>query len=207
MEDKESKQGKMGISEKIRGGLEESWRSLSKIEAEGEKVVRGLVALAEQYGLDAGTKSVQDVGRDIRAFLNQLNDTIEQSAHRAFQGLNLPTREDLDLYNRKVKNLIDEHVTARLEKLRVPTGRDLDSMAKMLMGNMEEQVRKGLERFDLASRKDVETLAKDLKKLRQNVAELRKADVPKKTETTPAKAATKKAGSKKGKPAGKKSGT
>ena len=79
MEEKEGKQEKMGISDRIREGFEESWRSLSRVETEGEKLIRGLVEVAEKYGLDAGTKAVEDLGRDARVFLNQLNEAIEEN--------------------------------------------------------------------------------------------------------------------------------
>lgn len=150
MSDKEKGEGKMRISNMIREGFEESRRSLSKIEAEGEKLVKGLAETLEKHGVDAGTKSVEDLGRDARIFANQLNQSIEERTEKVLEGLNVPTREDLD------------------------------SMAKQLRGNVEEQVRKGIGRLNLATRKEVETVAKDLKKLQKDVINLRKAAAPKK---------------------------
>ncbi len=157
MSKKHKREGKMGISNRIREGFEESWRSLSKIEAEGEKLVKGLVGAMEKHGIDASTKAVEDLGRDARAFLNQLNQSIEERAEKVLEGLNVPTREDLD------------------------------SMAKQLRGNLEEQVRKGIGRLNLATRKEVETVAKDLKKLQKDLGNLRKAGVPKSPKTAPRK--------------------
>ena len=108
---------------------------------------------------------------------------ISDMIREGFEELNVPTREDLELYNRRVRAMIDENVTARLEKLKVPTGKDLDSMAKQLRGNLEEQVRKGIGRLNLATRKEVETVAKDLKKLQKDVVKLLKAAAPKKPAT------------------------
>ncbi len=150
MSEKQKGEGKMGISNRIREGFEESWRSLSKIEAEGEKLVKGLAGTLEKHGIDASTKAVEDLGRDARVFMNQLNESIGESATKVLEGLNVPTREDFD------------------------------SMSKQLRGNLEEQVRKGIGRLDLASRKEVDRVAKDLKKLQKDVINLRKAAAPKK---------------------------
>lgn len=152
----------MRISGRIRESFEESWRSLSKIEAEGEKLVKGLAGTLEKYGIDPSTKAVEDLGRDARAFVSQLNQSIEESAEKVLEGLNVPTREDLD------------------------------SMAKQLRGNLEEQVQKGIGRLNLATRKEVETVAKDLKKLQKDIANLRKSGAPKKAKAAPKKKAAKK---------------
>jgi BMFP domain-containing protein YqiC len=184
---------KAGISGRIRESFEGSWRSLSKIEAEGEKLVRGLVGLMEKYGVDASTKAVDDLRQDARDFLKQLNESFEESAEKFMEGLNVPTREDLDQYNRKVKALIDENVKSRLEKLKVPTGKDLDVMSKQLRGSLEEQVRKGLGRLNLATREELDAVAKDLKKLRQEVAKLHKSDATKTAKPAAKKPASAKA--------------
>jgi len=197
MDEKERKQEKTGISEMIREGFEESWRSLSRIETEGEKLIRGLVDVAEKYGLDAGTKAVEDVGRDARAFLNQLNEAIEENTQKVLEGLNVPTRADVDLYNRKMKALIDENVKARLEKLKVPSGKDFDAMGRQLRGNLEEQVRKGLGRLNLATRKEVDAVVTDLKILRKDVAKLSKTSGLSKSKASPKKAAKRKTAPKK----------
>jgi len=157
MSKKDKGEAKMGISNRIRGGLEDSWRSLSKIEAEGEKLVKGLAGTLEKHGIDASTKAIEDLGRDARAFVNQLNQSIEESAEKVLEGLNVPTREDLD------------------------------SIVKQLRGNMEEQVRKGIGRLNLATRKEVETVARDLKKLQKDIINLRKAGAPKSPKAAPKK--------------------
>jgi polyhydroxyalkanoate synthesis regulator phasin len=184
MEMEKEKENKAGVSERIRESFGESLRSLSKIEAEGEKLVKGLVGTLEKVGIDAGTKAVEDFGRDSRAFLKQLNESIEEGAAKVLEGLNIPSREDLDQVNRRVKALIDEHVRLRLEKLRVPTGKDMDAMARHLRENLEEQVRKGLGRLNLATRKDMEALVKDLRKLREDVARLHPKRASKATHAT-----------------------
>ena len=162
MSEKQKGEGKMGISNRIREGFEESWRSLSKIEAEGEKLVKGLAGTLEKHGIDASTKAVEDLGRDARVFMNQLNESIGESATKVLEGLNVPTREDFD------------------------------SMSKQLRGNLEEQVRKGIGRLDLASRKEVDTVAKDLKKLQKDVINLRKAAAPKEAKAAAKKKVAKK---------------
>ena len=197
MDEKEREQEKLGISEMIREGFEESWRSLSRIEAEGEKLIRGLFEVAEKYGLDAGAKAVEDLGRDARAFLNQLNEAIEENTQKVLEGLNVPTRADLDLYNRKMRTLIDENVKARLEKLRVPSGKDFDAMGRQLKGNLEEQVSKGLGRLNLATRKEMDAVVRDLTKLRKDVTKLSKISGSGKKKTSPKKAVQKKAAKKK----------
>ena len=158
MHEKEKREGKMGISNRIREGLEESWRSLSKIEAEGGKLAKGMVGTLEKHGIDPTTKAVEDLGRDARAFMNQVNRWIDESADKVLEGLIVPRREDFD------------------------------SIAKQVRGNLEEQVRKGIGRLNLASREEVETVAKDLKKLKKDVVNLRKAAARKKTKEAPKKA-------------------
>jgi polyhydroxyalkanoate synthesis regulator phasin len=197
MDEKERKQEKLGISEMIREGLEESWRSLSRIEAEGEKLIRGLVEAGEKYGLDAGGKVVEDLGRDARAFLNQLNEAIEENTQKVLEGWNVPTRADLDLYNKKMKTLIDENVKARLEKLKVPSGKDFDAMGRQLKGNLEEQVRKGLGRLNLATRKEMDAVVRDLRQLRKDMTKLSKMGGSGKKRASPKKAVKKKAAPKK----------
>ena len=191
MDEKEREQEKPGISEMIREGFEESWRSLSRIEAEGEKLIRGLFEVAEKYGLDAGAKALEDLGRDARAFLNQLNEAIEENAQKVIEGLNVPTRADMDLYNRKMRTLIDENVKARLEKLKVPSGKDFDAMGRQLKGNLAEQVSKGLGRLNLATRKEMDAVVRDVKQLRKDVTKLSKMSGSGK-KSSPKKAAPKK---------------
>ena len=157
MSDKKRGEGKMGISGRIRESFEGSWRSLSKIEAEGEKLIKGLAGTLEKHGIDASTKAVEDMGREARVFLSQLNQSIEESAEKVLEGLNVPTREDLD------------------------------SMARQLRANVDEQVRKGLGRLNLATRKEMETVAKDLKKLQKDVVNLRKAASPARPKAAPKK--------------------
>lgn len=200
MNKQERNEKRIGLSDRIREGFGGSWRSLSRIEAEGEHLVKGLVGALEKHGIDASTKAFQDLGRDARNFFNQLNESIEEGAEKVLQRLNVPTKEDLDLYNKKAKALIDDNVRARMEKLKVPTGKDLDAMTKQIRGSLEEQVRKGIGRLNLATRKDVEAVAKDVKKLQGDIAKMHKAGASKskKAATKSAKAAPKKTGKKKG---------
>ncbi len=191
MNRQERNEKRIGISDRIREGFGESWRSLSRIEAEGEQLMKGLAGLLEKHGIDASTKAFQELGRDARTFLNQLNESIEENAEKVMQRLNVPTREDLDLYNRKARALIDENVKSRMEKLKVPTGKDLDAMTRQIRSGLEEQVRKGMGRLNLATRKDVEKVARDVKKLREDLAGMRKAGVSKSTGAAPGKTATK----------------
>jgi BMFP domain-containing protein YqiC len=192
MGEEDTQETKRGLSDRIRGGLEGSLRSFGRIEAEGEKVVRGLVDLAEKYGLDSRTKAIEDLRRDARGLLNQLNETVEESTKRVLERLNVPTKEDLDLYNKKLKVLIDQNVIARLEKRKVPSGRDFESMARQLSASLEEQVRKGLARLNLATRKDVETVAADLRKLRKTVDKLTRTAATVESKAAPKKPASKK---------------
>jgi polyhydroxyalkanoate synthesis regulator phasin len=160
MSDKERGETEMGISGRIRESFAGSWPSLSKIEAEGQRFVRGLAGTLEKHGIDPTTKAVEDLGRDARAFMNQFNQSIEESAQKVLEGLSVPTREDVD------------------------------SMAKQVRGNLEEQVLKGIGRLNLASRKEVETVAKDLKKLQKDVVKLSKAAAQKSPKAAPKKTKT-----------------
>jgi polyhydroxyalkanoate synthesis regulator phasin len=184
METQEEKERKSGVSERILESFGDSLRSLSKVEAEGEKLVKRLVGTLEKHGIEAGTKAVEDLGRDARAFLKQLNESIEEGAAKVLERLNIPSREDLEQVNRKLKALMDEHVGQRLEKLKVPTGKDMDLMARQLRESLEEQVRRGLGRLNLATRKEMQALAKDLKKLREDVARLRGKGAPTSTKSS-----------------------
>ncbi len=171
---------KSGIQGMIKEGLDGSRRSLSRIEAEGERLLKGVADLADKYVPEAQRKAIEDLTQEARKLFNQMNESIEDSTKKMVDRLNLPTKKDLDDYNKRVRVLIEENVTVRLEKLKVPTGKDFDAMGKQLRTNLDEQVNKGLTRLNIATKKDVNTVTKDVKKLRKDVNTLLKPVAPKK---------------------------
>ena len=171
---------KGGISGMLKEGLDGSRRSLSRIEAEGERLLKGVVDLTEKYVPEAQRKAIEDLTQEARKLFNQMNESIEENTKKVVDRLNLPTKKDLEDYNKKVRVLIEENVTNRLEKLKVPTGKEFDAMGKQLKGNLDDQVKKGLSRLNIATKKDVDSVTKDVKKLRKDVNAMLKPAAPKK---------------------------
>ena len=195
---------KGGLSDRIRGGLEGSRKSLERIESEGEKLLKSMMELADKYVPDSQLKAVEDLGQDARRLFVQWNQAIEENTKKVVDALNVPTKKDLEVYNRRLRDLVDEHVTARIEKLKVPTGRDFEAMGRQLRANVEEQAKKLWGQLNIATRKDVDAVAKEVKAVRKDVDKLMKGTAPRKTAATQKKAAPQKKAPPKKKAAAKK---
>jgi hypothetical protein len=175
-----------GFSERIKEGLDGSKRSLERIEAEGEKLLRNVGELAEKYVPDTQRRAIEDLAKDVLRYIGQINTTVEENTKKLIEKLNIPTKKELEEYNRKVHSLIEENVRTRIDKLKVPSAKEMDQLGKQMKKNVEEQTVKVLGRLNIATKKDMETVVKDLKKLRKDVNSILKPS------PTPAKAPQKK---------------
>jgi len=175
MENESKGSQKRAITEFIKEGIEESRRSLSRIEAEGEKFMKSLLDLADKYIPEIQRKAFEELTVDARKFFAQLNKTVEESTKKAVERLSLPTREDLENYNKIIRQAIDENVAKRLEMLKVPSAKELDLLGKQLRKNAEETVQKGLTRLNIATKKELDTLSRDVEKIKISMNSLRKA--------------------------------
>jgi len=170
---------KGGFSEILKGGLDGSKRSLERIEAEGEKLLKNLSDFADKHIPESQKKAVDDLSQQAVKYFGQINVAVEESTKRVVEKINVPTKKEFDEYNKKVRGLIEETVKVRLEKLKVPTGKEFDSLSKQMKKNADEQIKKVLGRLNIATKKDVETVAKDVKKLRKEVKAIAKPAAPK----------------------------
>ena len=93
--------------------------------------------------------------------------------------------------NRLIQS-IEEGTEKVLEGLNIPSREDLDSFAGQLRGGLEEQIRKVIGRLNLATREEVDVVARDLAKLQRQVASLKKASQPNGAKAAPKKKAAKK---------------
>ena len=175
---------KSGITGMLKEGLEGSRRSLSRIEAEGERLLKRILDLSDRYIPESQRKAVEDLAQDLRRLFNQLNQAVEENTKRMIERLNIPTRKDLEEYNKRVRLLIEESVRTRLEKLKVPTKVDLDEMGKQLRKGLDEQIKKALSRLDIATGKELAGLRKEVARLRKDLDKLSKKPASQKKKTS-----------------------
>ncbi len=166
--------------------------ALGKIDVDGEGLLKGVTVLAERVVPEV--KNINFESLAAQAF-SMLNQAAGENRKQVLDRLNLPSKKEMDEYNKILKTMIEEAVRSSLERLTVPTGKDLDVLGKQLRINLDEQMKKGLTRLNIATRKDIQSLSREIKKLQKEVAALKGAKkkpaakaAPKKQ---PAKAAAK----------------
>ena len=164
----------------IKGGLDGSKRSLERIEAEGEKLLKSVGDFADKHVPESQKKAVEDLAQQALKYFGQINITVEENTKKVVEKLNFPSKKELEDYNKKIRALVEENVKTRVEKLKVPTGKEFDNLSKQMKKNADEQVKKVMARLNIATKKDVESVAKDVKRLRKDVNTILKPAAPKK---------------------------
>jgi len=191
MEGEKNLDGRTTLSDLLREGLESSKRSLTRMEEEGEKLVKRILELSEKYVPESQRKQLDELSVEAGDLFGQIHRAVEENARKMVERLNIPTKKDLEEYNRKVKSQVEEVVRIRFEKLKVSTVGEIDLMGKQLRRNLDDQIEKVLSRLKIATKADVEDLRREIKRFREKVASLQKAGsvkpkapVKKKTKTT-----------------------
>ena len=155
---KRAKQETRSEPEVIEESREASRRSLDRIEGEGERFLNVLLDIAEKYIPETHQKAVENLAQQTLRLFNQLNKSIEENAKKTVERLNIPTKKDLEEYNK-----------------------EFNATAHRLRKNIDEQLKKGLRRFNIASKKELEEVAKEVKRLREEIDGQFKKTAPKKT--------------------------
>lgn len=132
-------------------GAKVSRDSKSGMQAEGERLLKSLLALVERHMPETQRKAVGRLTQRARSLLSQSEKVIEENTRRAVERLNIPTRQDLVAYNKK-----------------------FDATTKRLRENIDEGLKKGLARFNFATSREVKEIAEAVRKLRGDVDALRK---------------------------------
>lgn len=179
MSGEETRESKSSLVELFRQRLENSKRSLGRIEEEGEKLVKRFVELAEKYVPENQRKHLEELALETVQFFGQLPGSVEENTRKVLEKLNLPTRRDLEDYNRKMKQQVEEIVRARLEKLKGFRAGEIEQIGKLVRQSLDDRLGKGLTRLKIATKADVDALAGELKSLRAAVESLEKAAAPK----------------------------
>ena len=159
----------VGFSERIKEGWQGSMRSLGRVEEEGERLLKGIGEFSEKVVPEGHRKALEELVKDAVNYVGQLNDSVEENTRKILERLNVPTRKELDEFNKRVQVLVEDAVKARIERLRVPSGKDLDQLGKQMKRNVEEQTLKVFGRLNIATRKDVDAVIKEVNKLRKDV--------------------------------------
>lgn len=170
-----------GIAERIKDGWEGSMRSLERLEAEGERLLKSVGDFAEKYVPEGHRKAVEDLARDAMKYLGQINAGLEENTKKIVERLNIPSKNEFDEYNKRMHSLIEETVKGRIERLRLASGKDLDRMGQQMKKNVEEQTLKVFDRLNIATRRDVDQVAREVKKLRKDLDDLLKPKAAKKS--------------------------
>lgn len=179
MSGEETRESKSSLVELFRQRLENSKRSLGRIEEEGEKLVKRFVELAEKYVPENQRKHLEELALETVQFFGQLPASVEENTRKVVEKLNLPTRKDLEDYNRKMKQQVEEIVRTRLEKLKGLRAGEIEQIGKLVRQSLDDRLGKGLTRLKIATKADVDALAGELKSLRAAVENLEKAAAPK----------------------------
>jgi DNA anti-recombination protein RmuC len=116
------------------------------MEAEGERLVKGFMALVQKHVPETQRKAFERLAQQAVNLLSQSNKAMEESAKRVIERLNLPTRKDFETYNRK-----------------------LEAVTKKWREGVEGGVQKGLSPFHTRTRRELDNLAKGVGKLREDV--------------------------------------
>jgi polyhydroxyalkanoate synthesis regulator phasin len=156
-EQKKNKSGQNShASEKDKPG---SGFSLSRIEAEGERFLKEILGLFEKTIPEDKKHVFDNVAEKTRIFLDRVGRNIEAQAKELLEKLDLPTKQDLEGYEKKLEN-----VSLQLKK------------------NLDEQFRKTLNRLDIATKEDIDNLAEAIKRLEKDLAKslLKPSAAPKK---------------------------
>jgi uncharacterized protein YoxC len=143
---KRSENKTAGRNDGAAAGAGASRNPQSRMEAEGERFLKGLMGLVEEHIPEVQRKAVQNLMQQARNLLDQANKAIEENTKRVVQRLNLPTRADLEEYNRKV-----------------------EATTKKLRGSVDEGVKKALDRFHFATSREVDEIGKAVRQLREDV--------------------------------------
>ncbi len=162
METKREKQNGAG-TQTGQEGAKASGGPRSRIEAEGERFLKTLLALMEKHIPESQRKSLENLAEQGRRLLSQSNQAIEDNTRKVVQRLNIPTRKDFEEYNKK-----------------------LDTATRKLRENMDEGVKRSLNRLHVATSGEVEELSRAVGRLREEVNALGKRATGRKKAATPA---------------------
>lgn len=184
MSEQQSGEVKSSLADVLRQRLESSKRSLGRIEEEGERLVRRFVEIAERYVPESQRKHLEELAVEAVQFFGQLPGNVEENTRKVIEKLNLPTRKDLEDYNRKMRQQVEEIFRARLEKLKVLRAAEIEQIGKLIRQNLDDRLGKGLTRLKIATKADVEVLAAELKNLKVVVEKLEKAAAAKPKSST-----------------------
>ena len=164
MKTREKKSESGQRAKKLETGKAASGFSLSRIEAEGEKFLTGILDIFEKYIPDDKRNSLKGLEGQLGDLLKRWNRAFEEQAKDLVEKLNLPTKQDLKAYENK------------LEALPLQVKRTLDV-----------EIWKALDRLDVARRTDVQNLTNTVKKLKKEVADMRHEPAPAAKRKTPGK--------------------
>jgi preprotein translocase subunit SecA len=184
MSEQQSGEVKSSLADVLRQRLESSKRSLGRIEQEGEKLVRRFVEIAERYVPESQRKRLEELAVEAVQFFGQIPGNVEENTRKVIEKLNLPTRKDLEDYNRKMRQQMEEIVRARLEKLKVLRAAEIEQIGKLIRQSLDDRLGKGLTRLKIATKADVEALSAELKNLKGVVEKLEKATAAKSKSST-----------------------
>jgi len=129
--------------------------SLSRVEAEGERVIAGILDIFEKHIPEDKKSSLRGLEDQIRDLLKRWNRAFEDQARDLVEKLNLPTKQDLKAYEGKLEAL----------PLQVKT-------------TVDKEIWRALYRLDIARRTDVEHLTNTVEKLKKEMAGMRRKAAP-----------------------------
>ena len=179
MASKSQEDTRRALSDLLREGLEGSRHSLTRIEEKGEEIVRRMADLSEKFVPEKQRRHFDELAVEAGKLFGHVQQSVEEHAKKIVERLNIPTRNDLDDNNKKLRNQVEEVVRIRLEKLRVLTAKEFELMSKQMKRNLDEQMGKGLTRLNIATRDDVDALSMEIRNLRERLPGPAKATSPK----------------------------
>jgi len=138
--------------------------SLSRIEAEGERFLTGILDIFEKYIPEDKRNTLMGLEGQLSDLLKRWNRAFEEQARDLVEKLNLPTKQDLKAYESK-----------------------LEALPPYLKRTLDEEITRALDRLDIARRTDVENLSNRVEKLKKEVAGMRRKPAPTPKRKTPAR--------------------
>lgn len=125
--------------------------TLSRIEAEGERFLTGILDIVEKYIPEEKRSALKGLEGQLEDLFKRWNQAFEEQARDLVKKLNLPTKQDLKAYESR-----------------------LEALPLQIKSSLDVEIRKALDRLDIARRTDVENLTDTVEKLKKEVAGMRR---------------------------------
>ncbi|MEW6441902.1 MAG: phasin family protein [bacterium] len=124
------KDAKVVFSEFLKGGLENSRRTLTRLETEGEKLVRRIAKVSEKYVPESQRKQLDEWAAEAGRIYGEFQKVFEQNTRKMMERLNSPARNVGD----QLRKNLDTRIERGLTKLSIARKADIEAVTEEVRG-------------------------------------------------------------------------